>query len=294
MNDTRKRLLALLVGGIVLYFGGDYVLRQYFEKPLEQKKARLDPIRKKIKAKRRELTESKAAAKRLTKLEQQSLPGDIEIARSLYRAWLLDLVDRSDFQSPHVDSGAASSRKGFYESLGFTVRGKGTLHQIVRFLYDFYHAGHLHKIQSLSLTPLGKGGGLDVTMTIEALVLSGTNRKDELSTLTSDRLKCRALDDYAVISQRNIFGVGGEADESRQAFLTAITRDGDELEIWITVRNQDKLLKLQRGGEFDIGHFHATVIDIQENDVVFESFGERWLLSIGESIADSLALPPEY
>jgi len=207
---------------------------------------------------------------------------------------LLDLVERSEFQTAHVDSAPASSRKGYFDALGFSVRGKGNLHHVVRFLYDFYRAGHLHKIQSFSLTPLGKGGNLDVNMTIEALVLPGAEHRSELSTLTSHRLQCASFEDYGGIAQRNIFGVGGEADESRQAFLTAVTRDGTEPEIWITLRGQDKLLKLQQGGQFEIGNFSGTVVNILEDDVIFESFGERWLLSIGEPLADSLAIPPEY
>ena len=36
------------------------------------------------------------------------------------------------------------------------------------------------------------------------------------------------------------------------------------------------------------------LVDIFEDDVIFESVGERWLLSIGEPLADATALPPEF
>ena len=91
-----------------------------------------------------------------------------------------------------------------------------------------------------------------------------------------------------------MFGAGGESDASRQAFLTAVTRDSGEAEVWISLRGQDKLLKLQRGGQFEIGHFHGTVVEIMEDDMIFESLGERWLLSIGEPISEAMALPPEF
>ncbi len=294
MSDSRKRLLTIVLGLVILYFGGDFVLRTYVDEPLKVKQARKEQLQKKIKGKKKELAACKEAIRKLSVWEESSLPSDTEIARSLYRAWLLELVERSEFQTAHVDSGAANSRKGFYDALGFSVRGKGTLHQIVRFLFDFYRAGHLHKIQSLSLTPLGKGGGLDVIMTIEALVLPGADRKDQLSTLTSHRLSYNSLEDYGIIAQRNIFGVGGETDESRQVFLTAVTQDDGQPEIWFTLRGHDKLLKLRQGSRFEIGHFTGTVVDIFEDDVIFESVGERWLLSIGEPLADATALPPEF
>ena len=294
MNDLRKRLLYFALGAMVIYLGGDYLLHNYVDVPLEQRENRKSQLEKKIKKKKQELAASKEAAGRLAVLEKSSLPSDTEIARSLYRTWLLDLVEKADFQAAHVDSGPATSRKGFYESLSFSVRGKGSLSQLVKFLFDFYRAGHLHKIQSLNLTPLGTGGGLDILMTIDALVLPGAASKDQLSTVTSTRLVGERLADYVIIVQRNMFGAGGESDASRQAFLTAVTRDSGEAEVWISLRGQDKLLKLQKGGQFEIGHFHGTVVEILEDDVIFESLGERWLLSIGEPISEAMALPPEF
>lgn len=294
MNNMRQGLMYAVLGVIVVYMGGDFVMKNYIDAPMEQRQARKDQLEKKIKKKKKELLESKAAAKKLAIWENASLPPDTEIARSLYRTWLLDLVEGSGFQSAHVDSGPANSRKGIYDSLSFSVRGKGSLNQVVKFLYDFYRAGHLHKIQSLNLNPVGKGGGLDVVMAIEALVLPGTTNKKQLTTESSNRLAFASLSDYAIISQRNLFGAGGESDESRQAFLTGVTLDGGEREAWFTLRGQDKLLKLRKGGRFEIGHFSGTVVEILDDDVILESVGERWLLSIGEPLADAMALPPEF
>ncbi|HEY0983053.1 MULTISPECIES: hypothetical protein [unclassified Schlesneria] len=283
-----------VLGAIVLFMGGDYVLKNYVDAPLEQRQSRKEQLEKKIKGKKKELAAAKEAAVKLATWEKASLPSDTEIARSLYRTWLLDLVEKSKFQSAHVDSGPATSRKGFYDSLAFSVRGKGTLHQLVNFLFDFYQAGHLHKIQSLNLTPMGKGGGVDISLAIDALVLPGAENKNQLSQVASNKLAYPQLSDYAIIAQRNLFGAGGESDVSRQAFLTAIAQDGEELEVWFTLRSEDKLVKLRRGSQFEIGHFTGSVVDILDDDVILESVGERWLLSIGESLAEATALPLEY
>ena len=294
MNDLRQRLMYFVLGAIVLFVGGDYVMKNYVDAPLEQRQSRKEQLEKKIKAKKKELAAAKEAAKKLAIWEKSSLPSDTEIARSLYRTWLLELVEKSDFQSAHVDSGPATSRKGYYESLGFSVRGKGTLNQLVSFLFEFYRAGHLHKIQSLNLTPMGKGGGVDISLAVEALALPGAESKSQLSQVPSTKLAHASVTDYAIIAQRNMFGAGGESDISRQAFLTAIAQDGSEREVWFTLRSQDKLLKLRKGSQFEIGHFTGSVIDILDDDVILESVGERWLLSIGESLAEATALPLEY
>ena len=294
MSESRKYLLYLALAGIALCFGGDYIWRSNVEDPLERKKELKEKLQEEIKKKKKDLAKSKAAAKKLDILEMSSLPSEPEIARSLYRTWLLELVEKSEFHTAHVESGAATSRKGFYDTLGFSVRGKGTLQHVVRFLFEFYRGGHLHRIQQMSLTPLGKTGSLDVIITIEALILPGTDRKDTLSTRKSNWLNFRSLADYGIIAQRNFFGVGGESDPSQQAYLTAVTRDNGEPEIWVTLRGQDKLRKLHLGDQFEIGQFNGTVVDILDDDVVFESAGERYLLSVGEPFADALGVPPEY
>lgn len=294
MNQLRNRLVYLLIGVAGLYFGGDYVKTTYYDAPLKKRIDARNDLKKKIKAQKKELATAQAAVERLELFREFSLPSEVELARSIYRAWLLDLVQKSGFQAPHVDSGPASNRKGFYEVFSFSVRGKGSLQHVVRFLFDFYRAGNLHRIQSLSLTPIGKTGNLDIAVTIEALALLGTERKEELSTQPVYRLNFPTLQDYALVAQRNFFGVGGEADESRKAFLTAVTRDGSQPEIWMTLRGQDKLLKLHKGSLFEIGPYSGVVVDILEDDMVFESDGERWILSIGESLAEAFALPAEY
>lgn len=294
MKYSRNKLLYLGLAAIAACFGGDFLWRVYVEGPLEQKRTLKTQTEEQLKKKKKDLAKAKAAIKKLEIWEESSLPSDPEIARSLYRTWLLELVEKSEFQKANVDSGPATSRKGYYEALAFSVRGKGTLQHVVRFLFDFYRAGHLHRIQQLSLTPLGKSGLLDVIITVEALILPGTDRTDKLSTLSSHRLHHDSLADYGIIAQRNIFGVGGESDPAHQAFLTAVTQDEGEPEIWITIRGKDKLLKLQIGSEFEIGRFNGTIIDILDGDVIFESGDERWLLSVGEPLSDAIALPPEF
>lgn len=292
--NLRKRLAYIALGAAVLYFGGDYVMHNYVDLPLEQRQSRKEQLQKKIKTKKKELVESKEALERLDEFESRSLPSDLEVARTVYRSWLMELVDSSKFHSAHVDSSPPASRKGYYDTLAFSVRGSGTLLHLCRFLYDFYHAGHLHKIQSISLTPLGKTGEIDIALSIEALALPGTERTQQLSTEVSHRLEHASLKDYQLIARRNIFNAGGETDLTKQAFLTAVTRSGNEPEVWFTLRGKDSLLKLHEGNEFEIGHVSGRVVEILEDDVVLESVGERWLLSIGEPLAAAVALPPEH
>ena len=54
------------------------------------------------------------------------------------------------------------------------------------------------------------------------------------------------------------------------------------------------MLRLRIGASLQIGQFQGTLVRIDEDDVVLESEGERWLLGLGESLAQAYAVPPEY
>jgi hypothetical protein len=53
-------------------------------------------------------------------------------------------------------------------------------------------------------------------------------------------------------------------------------------------------LKLKVGQRFEVGDFQGMVAEIDERDVVIDSDGERWLLTLGEQLSQATALPPEF
>ncbi len=55
----------------------------------------------------------------------------------------------------------------------------------------------------------------------------------------------------------------------------------------------DEKLKLRQGDTLQVGGLSAEVVQIGELDVVVELDGQRWLLTLGDSLADAFALPPE-
>ncbi len=230
----------------------------------------------------------------LREWQTQSLPSDTEVARSLYQAWLLGLVGSAGLTSPNVDSSEPLTRKGLYSSLSFSVRGRGTLEQLTKFLFGFYQADHLHQIQSLNLTPVPRSDELDISLSIEALSLPTADRKDRLAAKTSERLASSEVTAYRPISQRNLFGIGGGQDAADFAYLTAVLQVDGQSEAWLTLRASGELLKLRQGQQFTVGSIEATVAEISDSDVVLLYEDERWLLAVGESLVQATTLPPEF
>ena len=89
----------------------------------------------------------------------------------------------------------------------FNVSGRGNLQQVVMFLYKFYSADFLHRIERLSINPIKDTRQLDVSFTVEAVSLPGSANVERLPDRTSERLALAHLDDYTEpILERNLFG----------------------------------------------------------------------------------------
>ena len=282
----------LVLGVIVAAWAGDWLLANAIDGPLDERQIKTDEIQKKIDKKTRELRDARKAIKHLETWENQSLPANVEVARSLYRAWLLGLVERACLDQTNVDSSEAVNRHNSYHSLSFSVKGRGTLEQMKNFLYEFYSADNLHQIRSLSITPLRSLGALDLAVTIEALVLPNAKRQSSLNTGKSNRLAFANPAGYRLIVERNLFGIGGGFDEAEHTYLSAVTYAGEKRQAWFSLRAKDEIIKLMQGDRLVVGNFKATVVEIEDADVVLETDGERWLLSIGENLDQASALPP--
>lgn len=305
----RQYMLLAVMGAIALFFIGDWA-HKGMRRPIDEARAKTVRLKQDIKKRKESLGRLRIASKQLARWRGQSLPGETEVARSLYRAWLLELVDDVRLLNPSVRSSEpVAQKKGLYYTLSFSVRAHGTLEQLKIFLFAFYQTDLLHQIRSLTIKPPAQGNRLDLSMSIEALALGQTAAGDgsedqqmvvdafrERSWRVADRLASDTLEEYDVIDRRNLFGMGtgGTADPMDHTYLTSISIVNGEPEVWLTMRTTNEVKKVPLGEVFEIGPLVCTIADVYGQDVIIESDGERWLLSLGDKITDAHALPPEY
>lgn len=316
-QKSRQYVLGGIFALLLLYFGGEWAWQKAVRQPIESRQTKAERLQREIEKRQLELKRIRKAAQELAVWQSQSLPSNPEIARSLYQAWLLELVGHVGLENPGVEVREAAGRKGSYLVIAASIRGRGTLEQMTQLLYEFYRAGHLHQIRSLSLTPL-KEGRVDAAAEVEALVLPGADREDRLSTAPSDRLAGQRWEDYRIIAQRDLFGTGSPVDPIEHTLLTAVSYVNGVPQAWFTARAGQRLVKLSPSGpaseappaysgapaettlvlgpgeSFRVGLFTATVVRIDEEDVILESEGRRLLLTLGERIAEAAVLPPEF
>ncbi len=254
-------------------------------------------------------------ADRLAAWEAQALPSDKDEARLLYRSWLRETVDRAEFRGVKFDPGESRTQRDIYTVFPVTVHCRATLEQLTRFLYDFYSAGHLHRISLLTIKP--DQGDLDLSISIEGLSLPGADRKDKLNAGPAGRLAFEEFSDYRdAIVERNLFAAyvpprpvvkrrpresrpppppppprPPAFDHTKYTVVTGITGVDGRRQAWIEVRTTGKKLQLFEGETFSAGPVTGTIRHIGQQNVEIEVDGKQRLVGIGQSVADGAELP---
>jgi hypothetical protein len=293
MNRYRKHILIGVFAAMALWLGGEWLLETVLYEPLAQRRERNERLSRELFDLRRSREKARKAEKELELFKLQSLPSNLEKARSQYQAWLLALVEHVAFTNSNVDLGEPVKRKRFH-TLSYSLRGTGTLEQLTRFLYEFYSTDYLHQIRSLSITPLQGSNQLELSINIDALALPEAASRDRLVLRRSNRLASAQLEDYQWVVQRNLFGLRSASDPMNFTYLTAVNFVDGVPEAWFSMRSTDEILHLRPGDVIEVGQFKGTVEEITDADVVLESDGDRWLLTVGENLSQASALPAEY
>jgi hypothetical protein len=299
MKGTRNVWLLAALGLIVVAFLGEMGYRRFYEEPLARNEQVKERLGKRLQEANLDLAKAKQVGGQLEQLEQKSLPWDADMARARYQGWLIQLAQDAKLASTSVDPGdpVSVTRPGrgrgsrpveMFKRFNFSLRGRGDLGQITRFLYDFYRGGHLHKIRTLSLNPIGQGQQVDMSVSIEAIALPNADREAELTTLVSTDLALEHVRDYQLIARRNFFGRDGAESAWRQIELSAITSDvRGTFEAWFRVGTEKQTRILQIGQAIAMPSFDLSVEELEETSAVVRVDGDRFRLAIGQSLAEA-------
>ena len=296
-----RRTLYLLAGAacVLLLYGGDMAYRTWYEEPRDALDRRLTKLTKDLSKARTAEVAGKKDSKQLSFLTAYSLPYDLELATSEYQDWLLQVAKRNQLEDASVDASAprpitvkARVKKGQREvahRIGFGLRARTDLQHVTSFLYEFYEAGHLHKITDLAITPRSGGREIDVTLSIETLVLDACDRESELSQVTWDRLAGQTPDDFSILAKRNIFARG--VSKSLMGIeLSGITFDRKGRgEAWFAVGSarQTQIVGVGQVLVSDASQFEVT--KVEPTRVSIDWNGDTIWISVGQSLGQAVA-----
>jgi hypothetical protein len=274
--NPRERLIARGILSVFVLAGAAFLFHSLVLAPMQETDNEIAQLKKENDDKATRIDEILADQPKLERWRQLSLPGDADLARHEYEKYLQALFRQNG--AAHgliVAARPADSRSGptlpskgtIYTKLSFTVTTHATLSSFVKVLEKFYRTSLLQQIKTLSIQKPADAqatpGELDITLTIEALCLSGAEKRltllpvvdrwllaDLLSGLSGGPLRLAGLAffvgpsgpggpgklaelprKYAAIAGKNVFlgNAAGtsELDVAQLVSLTDITTNGE-------------------------------------------------------------------
>jgi hypothetical protein len=239
--SRREKILAVAIGLLLVGMGGLFY-NSRIRAALQSRRGEIGRLKSQAAQLDRTVRLGETASKRIADLERRSLPAERALSRSLYQSWLLDLVGKIGLEDPQVRATGGRAHGDIYYRLTFSVTGRGNLEQLVRLMHEFYSIDDLHQIRRLGVRPIPESRDLDLSFSIEALVLPGAERNDAVANVPAERLVHDGLEPYAeVILGRNLFAppnqppqlsrIGSqEVNLGRSLSLTASAKDPDKLD----------------------------------------------------------------
>jgi hypothetical protein len=287
--NKREKTLVMVTGGLLLLAVGQFFLSGMVGPP-ETLRGRRATLAAEVQQKQDRLDAAFKARERLEAWNRRSLPSDAEAARTLYQSWLLEQFSGAKLREAKVESREKTTIAGAYDRLSFTVAGRGTPEQVADFLHRFYTAGHLHKIRSLTLTPVKGSPDLTVNFTIEALSLPGADRKDRLSEEKGNRLADAKLESYVkAVGGRRPFSAHQPAatpgkTQPKELSVTGIGEIDGQPQAWVTVASTGEKARLTQGQTFEFKQVKGKLLRIVNRTVVLEVDGGHYLFNLGDSL----------
>ncbi|HEX5269477.1 MAG TPA: hypothetical protein VFW33_03270, partial [Gemmataceae bacterium] len=188
--------MAVFLIVLIVFAGGGFFGYQFVYVPWNARKKQLAELQSMEQSKLLRRAELEKQRSRLARFTSLSLPGDQETARLEYERYLTQLFNRYTITNGRsitpqpVDTKSSPTigpnKEPIYTKLSFRVKTYATMANLMAFMDDFYRTGLMHEIRNVSIQrqgttkPDARPDELDVTMTIEALIVAGADKRPYL------------------------------------------------------------------------------------------------------------------
>jgi len=200
--SKREKILAAIVGLLMLLMVIGYAVRQVSD-AIGRKRREVASLQEQKWQKDLAIKNSKLDEELMAVYQNRAMPPDLEQARTLYKAWLMDCAKEVGFDGWQVNPANARSSSDVYKTFAFTVSGQGDLKQVIEFLHRFYSVDCLHRVYHMHGKRIKDTKQHDLTISVEALSLPTATNIAQLPDKPSDRLSHGELVAYldAILSR---------------------------------------------------------------------------------------------
>ena len=170
--NKREKILALLVGGIVVVFAGGFGLRSIWMKPLKEMDRKTSGLRErldKVRAERRAFFAAEDAVKNYT---QRAFSDELETASAKSGEMLTKTILQSGLPESEFSRLPVGPRKlAGANEIGWSVQGEGKLQRVIDLLFLLQESPYLHRVDGLVVSPGETAGYVRVRFRYLTLVM---------------------------------------------------------------------------------------------------------------------------
>lgn len=201
----REKILAAVVGALVLSIGGVWVLSS-FSDAFDARYDQLADLDQEKSDKESRVRRGRRATQQIADWEARSLSSDVNIAKTQYKFWLVDAARKAGLEPAEVKWVSQQDFRGLYTELKYSVSGEFEPRKLIQFLHDFQQAGYLHRISSAIINPVPDKKLWDVKLRIDALSLAKAPVEPSTTPPPSEKPLPKSPEQYAqTIIGRNFF-----------------------------------------------------------------------------------------
>jgi hypothetical protein len=308
---NREKMLGLAVLLLGVLFGAGYFWGEYTN-GLDERRSALTTAETELRDTELKLAQGRRAMDELAAWQETSLPTNRDVALSLYRSWLLERAREAGLSVDDINVNQRTTVSTAFRSIGYFLEARGDLAAVTAFLHAFYSSDKLHQITRLNLRSTAFSPTLEMSLQVEALMLSGATHTDSLPEGETERLKLASLDDYKKrIGERNIFAIYTPPrppgrppvarvappafDHAKHARVTAILESDARPQVWISVHTTGEVLRLFKGDTLKVGELEAEIksISTEPRSVVLQTAdGKELRVSLGHYLLEEGAAEP--
>jgi hypothetical protein len=307
--NKRERILAGAVAALVAVWGGNKLYGRY-RNAIDTRNAQVQSAKARLADASLTLTKGRSALKQMTKLQERSLPSDLEKARSLYKAWLLTKAKNTGVTVTDIKQAPKTKTNPQYKAIGYQIEADGALSNVVSLLYEFYRSPLLHQITKLKLTrPVG-APQMQVSLEVEALCLPLATSANDLPEGDSKRPKLASVGEYQkVLGERDIAtvytaprppappnsapGAPPKFNEAEMARFTASVNSGAGMQAWIYVLPTGEMLHVVAGDAVKIGNIDGKIESVEARSLILKTADKRYLVRLGDYLLKGQELDAE-
>jgi len=209
--NKREKILAVIVGGILVVVILHTIVNGLFLAPAEKLRSDIQAARKNIADYKKVRASMKKNKNRLEALAAQTYGSDDEEIKNRVFGRLMKLLDRSGLGSEgKVVKTPNFDHKRDFTEVSWTVNKSGKIEHILNLMYLLDADPTLHRVESLTITPRHRDGLFNVQFKYAALSLATKNGPQFTTTQPADTVVTADLNSskrlaYNAVAQRDIF-----------------------------------------------------------------------------------------